>query len=170
MSVLSSSHPITLRTMYRQLMALLAVTVVATIPTSTFASGSVPTTRASSRDSLGRVNLNTARPSTTSDSKVLIAEQPYNLGKALFSGKYKFGRPKLTASNVAEKKQRLVTLQSVLPAQERKKINPTELASQLTDREANALEYYIGVRFGKSITKPPSWAKEEPPPKIASSR
>ena len=33
-------------------------------------------------------------------SQAVVADEPYNLGKALFSGNYKFGKPKLTAANV----------------------------------------------------------------------
>ena len=71
-------------------------------------------------------------------SQAVIAEEPYNLGKALFWGKYKFGHPELTAANVAEKMQRLVTLQKALPATEREKVKPAELSERLTDREMNA--------------------------------
>jgi hypothetical protein len=161
--------------MQRQFRTLLVATVVATIPASAFASGSVPATNAPSRDSFSPTNLRANQTSTTSttadpDSQVSIAEEPYHLGKALFSGKYKLGNPKLTTANVAEKKQRLVSLQRTLPAAERGKLNPAEHSTRLTNHEMNALEYYVGMRFGKFITKSPSWVKTDPPPKVALAR
>jgi hypothetical protein len=153
------------------IMALIGVGFAALIPSLTFASGSDTTaTKPAAHQSMDRVNLKTAQPTATPASSVLIAEEPYNLGKALFSGNYKFGQPKLTAGNVAEKTQRLATLQRTLPAPEREKIKPIELSKRLTDREMNAFEYYLGMRFGKFITKSPSWAQAEPPPKVALSR
>lgn len=154
--------------MRRQILVPFVVALAALSPSLSFASGSVTTaSQSASRQSMDRVSLKTAQATATPASRALIAEEPYNLGKALFSGKYTFGKPKLTAANVAEKRQRLVTLQRTLPAPEKEKMNPPELAKQLTDREMNALEYYLGVRFGKFITKSPSWAKEEPPPQVA---
>ena len=153
-----------------RLMAFFVAALTALSPSLAFASGSVSTTGKASRQTTTRLNLNAAQAATTPASRVLIAEEPYNLGKALFSGKYKFGNPRLTAANVAEKMQRLTTLQRTLPSAEREQMNPAELSKRVTDREVNALEYYIGMRFGKFITKSPSWAKEEPPPKVASSR
>ena len=119
---------------------------------------------------MDRINLKSAQPAATQTSRALVAEEPYNLGKAIFSGKYTFGKPRLTEANVEEKMQRLVSLQRTLPAPEREKINPPTRARHLTDREMNALEYYIEVRFGKFITKSPSWAKKEPPPSVALSQ
>ncbi|MEP6708843.1 MAG: hypothetical protein ABJB32_01775 [Verrucomicrobiota bacterium] len=109
-------------------------------------------------------------PSGTPALQIEIAQASYNLGKALFGGKYKFGKPKLAAANIAEKMQRLAFLQKALPTREREKINPPGLAGQLTDREMNALEYYLAVRFGTVVGKPPSWAGREPPPKLASTQ
>lgn len=142
------------------------MTILTTVPSMTFASGS-GATRPTSLQDLNRFNSRHPALSTTPAPQIKIAEIPYNLGKALFSGKYNFGKPKLTAVNAAEKKQRLVILQKALPQREREKMNPAGLAGQLTDREMNALEYYLTVRFGKSIDKPPSWAEQEPPPKLA---
>ena len=148
-------------------MALIGVSFAALTPSFTFASGSVGappaavSNRAMDRAIIGKIQANTPDP-----SQAVIAEEPYNLGKALFSGKYKLGQPKLTAANIAEKMQRLVTLQKTLPAPEREKIKPAELSKRLTNQEMNALEYYIGMRFGKFIARSPSWAKAEPPPKI----
>jgi len=153
-----------------RLLTCFVATLTALSPSLAFASGSVPTAGKASRQTTTRLSLNAVPAAATPASRLLIADEPYNLGKALFSGKYRFGNPKLTAANVAEKRQRLVTLQRTLPVPEKAKINPPELARQLTDREMNALEYYLGMRFGKFITKSPSWAKAEPPPKIALSR
>jgi hypothetical protein len=61
-------------------------------------------------------------------------------------------------------------LQPGLPAAEQKHFNPQELASQVNDREMNALEYYIHVKYDKFVTVAPSWAKEEPPIKVVNSR
>ena len=158
--------------MHRVLTGLLIVTTTVIIPTPLIASGSVQTSRRPSDESLQGVNsnLHTERSAatTTSQSKVVIADEPYNLGKALFSGQYNFSHPRLTAANAAEKKLRLVSLQRALPVAERGKMNPPDLSKQLTDREMNALEYYLGERFGLVIAKAPSWAKKEPPPKVAS--
>ena len=96
---------------------------------------------------------------------VAIESEPYNLGKALFSGSYKFSRPQLAEANVAEKFLRLRTLRSTLPSAQRAKIDPATLSQRLTNREMNALEYYLGMRFGKFVAKSPSWAKSEPPPR-----
>jgi hypothetical protein len=141
---------------------------VAANPTLAFASGSAGRVPASAtRQSVERGNSVKAQAvSTNSSQEPAVDEEPYNLGKALFSGKYRFGNPSLTEGNVAEKLQRLVTLRKTLPAAEREKLNPPELSRHLTNREMNALEYYLGMRFGKFITKSPSWAKVEPPPKI----
>jgi hypothetical protein len=163
--VISSPPAHILGAMRGQIMALVVVVVAAANPSLTFASGSVTTSAASHQ--FTRVNVNNAQATTSSPVRSVIVQEPYDLGKALFSGKYKFGKPKLSAANIAEKKQRLFTLQRALPAMEREKINSSELSGQLTDREMNAIEYYLGMRFGKFITKPPSWANEEPPPKIA---
>jgi hypothetical protein len=154
-----------------QIMALIGVSFAALIPSLTFGSGSVGTRpEAASNQSLDRASFSKAQTVATNSSRTVVAEESYNLGKALFSGKYKFGKPKLTAANVAEKMQRLVTLQRTLPEPEREKVKPAELSKRLTDHEMNALEYYLGMRFGKFITKSPSWAKAEPPPTIALSR
>jgi hypothetical protein len=163
------SYPRILTAMYRQIIALLVMTVLATSPSIAFASGS-GTTSARSFGDLDRFNSRHPVLSTAPAPQIKIAQVPYNLGKALFSGKYKFGKPNLTAVNIAEKMQRLVILQKALPAREREKVNPPALAGQLTDREMNALEYYLAVRFGKFVGKPPSWAEQEPPPKLASTQ
>lgn len=149
------------------IMALIGVSFAALTPSLTLASGSVGAqSKAASNRALDRANIGKVQAVVPDSSQAVIAEEPYNLGKALFSGKYKFGHPKLTAANVAEKMHRLVTLQKTLPATEREKVKPDELSKRLTDYEMNALEYYIRIRFGEFVKKPPSWAKVEPPPKI----
>jgi hypothetical protein len=120
--------------------------------------------------SINRTNFDKAQTTATNAAPTVVAEEPYNRGKALFAGNYKLGRPKLTPANVAEKMQRLVALQKMLPATAGGKLNSTELSKRLTDREINALEYYLRMRFGKFIRNAPSWAKEEPPPKVASAQ
>ncbi len=92
-----------------------------------------------------------------------IAAEPYNLGKALFAGKYNLGKPKLSALNMEEKRQRLAALQKSLPAAEKTNLNPATLSHRLTNREANALEYYVRMRFKKYLDNAPTWAKNEPP-------
>jgi len=148
-------------------MALIGVGFAVLPPTLIFASGSAATQqKASATHAMNAASFSKAQAVATT-SQAVVADEPYNLGKALFSGNYKFGKPKLTAANVAEKSQRLATLQRALPALERKKVKPEDLSKRLTDHEMNALEYYIGMRFGKSIAKSPSWAKAEPPSKLA---
>ena len=162
--------------MHRQFSALLVVVLAGAIPGRLFASGSVPTPQARSRDSLNRFDVRANQSSANSQSQQsrqkqqAIADEPYNLGKELFGGKYKLGNPPLSDANVAEKKLRLVSLRHALPAGERPNLKPAELSEHLTNYEMNALEYYIGVRFGKVITKAPSWAKKEPRPQLASSQ
>jgi hypothetical protein len=154
--------------MQRPITILCAMMLVAASPSLVFASGSAGTVPASAtRQSAQRSDsIKAQAASTNSSQEPTVDEDSYNVGKALFSGKYRFGNPTLTDGNVAEKLQRLVTLRRTLPAAERGKLNPPELARRLTHREMNALEYYIGMRFGKFITRSPSWAKVEPPPKI----
>jgi hypothetical protein len=96
--------------------------------------------------------------------QVVIDQAPYKLGNAIFNGTYKFGKAKV--NHVAEKEHRLGILQTGLPTAEQKHFNPRELANHLNDRQTNALEYYIQVRFGRFVTVAPSWAKEEPPIKV----
>jgi hypothetical protein len=150
---------------------LLIVMLAAASPSLSFASGSsagtVPASaRQHSASRTGATNAQTI--ATYNSSQPEVADEPYSLGKALYSGKYRFGTPKLSDANVAEKMQRLVSLQRALPVSERQKINAGELSHRLTNREMNALEYYLRIRFEKFITRPPSWAKAEPPPKVAS--
>src|SRR5207248_8345283 len=100
-----------------QIVALIGVSLAALSPSPTLASGSVTTaSQSASRQSMDRVSLKTAQPAASPAARALIAEEPYNLGKALFSGKYRFGNPKLSLANITEKRQRLVTLQRTLPA------------------------------------------------------
>jgi hypothetical protein len=169
-NVIFSRYPNIFNAVRQSITSLLVVMLAAASPSLSFASGSsagiVP---ASARQlSATRANATNAQTLATNSSQPEVAEEPYNLGKALYSGKYRFGTPKLTDANVAEKMLRLVSLQRALPAPERKKINARELSQRLTNREMNALEYYLRIRFEKFITKPPSWAKSEPPPKVAS--
>ena len=158
--------------MRQPILFLFVVALAAASPSPGFASGSsAGTVPASARQhAADRINATQAQTQTvsTNSSQPAVAEEPYNLGKALYAGKYRFGTPKLTEANMKEKMQRLVTLQRTLPASEKKKMNPAKLSQRLTNREMNALEYYLRIRFGKFITKSPSWAKTEPPPRIAS--
>ncbi len=153
--------------MRRPAMILFAA-LAATSPSLAFASGSVA--KPPINQSINRTNFDRAHPAAANAVPVVVAEEPYNRGKALFAGNYKLGKPKLTPANAAEKMQRLVALQKMLPATAGGKMNSTELSKRLTDREMNALEYYLRMRFGKFITKAPSWAKAEPPPKVALSK
>lgn len=166
MRVIFPRRGLDFRTMRAYLIALLGVGCFALTPSLTFASGSTAPPETANNRAMDRASSGKTGTIANSATQTEVAEEPYNLGKALYSGKYKFGQPKLSAANVAEKTQRLRTLQSTLPAAERGKVKLTELSQRLTDREVNALEYYVGMRFGKFITTPPSWAKVEPPPKI----
>lgn len=167
--VILSNYSRILAAMHRQIAALLVMTLLATRPSITWASGSEGP-KPASHDYSDRLNLRNPQTFTTPAPHTNIAQVPYNLGKELFSGKYKVGKPKLTVANIAEKTQRLAALQKALPAREQEKLNPPALAGQLTDREMNALEYYLRVRFGKFVTQTPSWAGQEPPPTLASSQ
>jgi hypothetical protein len=151
------------------ILILLAVAITAMSPSVGFGSGSAGARPPASatRQTLVRANSADAQVRATESSQTTVAEEPYDLGKALFNGKYRFGNPSLTPANVAEKMQRLVTLQRTLPRAERAKLDPEKLSRRLTNREMNGLEYYLGMRFGKFIAKEPSWAKAEPPPKVA---
>lgn len=155
--------------MQRQIRVIMATALLALGPSQLFASGSAPA-RPAAHESLTRRNSNQTQATATTNTQTAVLQEPYDLGKALFGGKYTLGHPKLKADNVAEKKLRLVTLQKYLPAAERSRVDAAELSRRLTNREMNALEYYLGMRFGKFITKAPSWAKDEPPPKVAYSR
>lgn len=154
--------------MHRYVLACFAA-AFATIPSPGFASGSESAART------GPVITPTFYSSSQSrtapgQNHLVLAEEPYNQGKALFSGKYNFGKPKLTLLNIEEKKQRLAALRKSLPAPEQENLNPPELARRLTNREMNSLEYYLRMRFKKFLSNSPTWANQEPPPKVATSR
>ncbi|MGI8891333.1 MAG: hypothetical protein ACR2G0_11200 [Chthoniobacterales bacterium] len=151
--------------MNRHLSSLLVSLVLPATAATVLASGST-TTRPATRQSIS-AKADRGQTAATNNSTRAVADEPYNLGKALFGGKYKLGHPKLTESNVAEKYRRLVSVRRTLPASEREKLDPAVLSKRLTNGEMNALEYYLGVRFGKFITKAPSWAKTDPPPQVA---
>lgn len=153
------------------IVSLLALPTLALVPLSTFASGpSGETGNTPGQQSRGRFErIESSRsPSNRSQNalpQISIVRAPYEMGKALLSGKYQLGNPQLQQANIVEKRQRLDLLQTVLPRRQQEQANLPALAPRLTDREMNALEYYIAVRFGKSMT-PPSWAGREPPPKV----
>lgn len=155
--------------MHHHIMALFVASLAITRPSLTLASGSEGAARSTRATTPSFYSSSSQSRSTNFANRVVIAEEPYNVGKALFSGNYHFGKPKLTALNVEEKKQRLAALRKSLPAGEHN-LNPPELAQHLTNREANALEYYIRMRFKKFLSNSPTWAKEEPQPKVAFSR
>lgn len=154
--------------MNQRLRILLVPLAMLTTATPVWASGSKP---AAANQSFDRARFNHDQ-NATSESMTLkaVADEPYDLGKEVFAGKYKLGHPTLTKANTAEKLQRLQSLRRALPAAERSKIDPALLSQRLTNREMNDLEYYLGMRFGKFITVAPSWAKSEPPPKAVSAR
>jgi len=147
---------------------ILFAALAAASPSLAFASGS--SAQPPINQSINRTNFQRTNGTTNNSAPSVVAEEPYNRGKAVFAGNYKLGEPKLTSANVAEKLQRLSVLQRALPAVERTKLDPIVLSKQLTNREMNALEYYLRMRFGKFISKAPSWAGEEPPPKVALSK
>lgn len=110
-------------------------------------------------------NLRRPPPATVAATpQVMIVQGPYNLGQAIYNGTYKF--EKAADTHVAEKAHRLKILEPALPAADRHKIDPKRLAKEVSDREMNALEYYIQVKTGKYVTVAPSWAKKEPPIKV----
>jgi hypothetical protein len=114
-------------------------------------------------------NLRRPPPETVAATpQVTVVQAPYNLGQAIYNGTYKF--KKASGTHVAEKAHRLTILQPGLPAADRARINPKTLSNQLSDREMNALEYYIQVKTGKYVTVAPSWAKNEPPIKVAKTK
>ena len=106
-------------------------------------------------------NLHRPEPAASMTPQAAIQQGPYNVGQAIFNGSYRFKKP--ASTHVAEKNKRLSILVGGLSAADRQKINPKTLSNELSDREANALEYYIKVKFGKYVDIPPSWAKKEPP-------
>ncbi len=114
----------------------------------------------------GRPDSSNERQAANSAASITISRPPYDLGKAIFAGKYNLGNPKLSKANVDEKELRLASLQRLLAPAEAKKIQPTAWAPRLTNQEMNAFEYFLIVRFSKILNKPASWAKDEPPVKI----
>lgn len=153
--------------MHRYIISLFVATLGIAGAASTLASGSETATQPQPSN-LPTFYSQQYRPASLSP-RVVLVEEPYNCGKALFSGKYNFGKPKLTALNIEEKRQRLAALRTSLPSREQNNLNPTELSKRLNNREMNALEYYVRVRFKKYLTNSPTWSKEEPPVKVASS-
>ncbi|MGH8095197.1 MAG: hypothetical protein ACREIF_17305 [Chthoniobacterales bacterium] len=101
-------------------------------------------------------------------SNFVVEKGPFNLGEAIFTGTHKFRKEKV--NHVAEKEHRLGILRPGLPAADQKHFDPAVLASHLNDREMNALEYYIQLKFGRFVTVAPSWAKSEPPIKVVHSK
>jgi hypothetical protein len=154
--------------MRQPLIVLWIAALAAANPSPVFASGS--SAKPPINQSINRTGFENAHPAATTSVPLVVDEEPYNRGKAVFAGNYRLGKPTLTPANVAEKTQRLVALQKMLPASAGGKLNSTEMSQRLTDREMNALEYYVRMRFGKFIRKAPSWAKEEPPPKVVSTQ
>jgi hypothetical protein len=143
-----------------------AVALVTTIPALTFGGMGYTTPKITSITEPN--GLHGENPPANPATHVVIAQAPYNLGQAIFNGTYKFGKAKV--NHVPEKAHRLGILQGGLPAAEQKHFHPQELAGRLNDREMNALEYYIQVKFGVFVTVAPSWAKEEPPIKVINSK
>jgi hypothetical protein len=117
---------------------------------------------------LERARHQREQPAQSATPPDAVEQAPYNLGHAIFNGTYKFR--KTNVNHVPEKAHRLGILQPGLPEAEQKHFNPRELAGHLNDREMNALEYYIRVKYDKYVTVAPSWAKEEPPIKVINSR
>lgn len=148
------------RAMRHKLIALHVAALSMVIPSLAF--GAVGETPEGSEPVAGQPgNMRRPPPTVSATPKVVIVQGPYNLGQAIYNGSYKF--KKGAGTHVAEKAHRLTILQPALPAAERQRINPKALSTQLSDREMNALEYYIEVKTGKFVTVSPSWAKKEPP-------
>lgn len=157
--------------MRRTINSFLLVTLLAASPALVFASGSE--TAQPQVSSYGNPGADQAYFRTRTRSQAparTIATEPYNLGKAVFAGKYNLGRPKLSPLNIEEKRQRLAALQKSLPSAEKKNLAPAALSHRLTNREANALEYFLRMRFKKYLDNAPTWAQTEPPPKATASR
>lgn len=155
--------------MRRTINSFLLVTLLAASPTLVFASGSE--TAKPQVSSYGNPGADQAYSRTRSQTPArTIAAEPYNLGKAVFAGKYNLGNPKLSVLNIEEKRQRLAALRKSLPVAEKTNLDPAALSPRLTNREANALEYYLRMRFKKYLDNAPTWAKNDPPPKVTASR
>lgn len=131
------------------------------IPSLTFGMGQTPDGSEPLPGEPGNLRRPEPTPAPAAATKVAVVQAPFNLGEAIYNGTYKF--KKSAGTHVAEKAHRLGILRSGLPAAEQARINPKDLASKLSDREMNALEYYIQVHTGKYVTVAPSWAKKEPP-------
>ncbi len=108
----------------------------------------------------------TQQTPVTTQAKIKVAKEPYALGEAIVAGKHALGAPKLSEANAAAKKLRLASLQRLLPASGQKQIHP-EIGARLTNREMNAVEYFVAVKFHKILNTPPPWAQQDPPIKIA---
>jgi len=150
------------------LLTLHTVALALTIPSLAFGMGQTPDGSEPQPGEPG--NLRRPPPETVAAAtpQVAVVQEPYNLGQAIYNGTYKFKKP--AGTHVAEKAHRLTTLQPALPAADRGRINPKTLSNQLSDREMNALEYYIQMKTGKYVDVSPSWAKKEPPVKVAKTK
>ena len=149
------------------LLTLHTVALAVTIPSLAFGMGQTPDGSEPQPGEPG--NLRRQPPETVAATpQTAVVQGPYNLGQAIYNGTYKF--KKSAGTHVAEKAHRLTTLQPALPAADRGKINPKTLSNQLSDREMNALEYYIQMKTGKYVDVAPSWAKTEPPVKVAKTK
>ncbi len=145
------------------LLALHTVALAVTIPSLAFGMDQTPDGSEPQPGEPG--NLRRPPPTVSATPAIVIVQEPYNVGQAIYNGTYRFKKP--AATHVAEKAHRLAILRPGLPAAEQQRINPKVLANELSDREMNALEYYIQVHTGRYVTVAPSWAKKEPPIKVA---
>lgn len=78
-----------------------------------------------------------------------IDRDKYDLGQKIFNGRVKL-EPVVLASKerATEHESILQELQKLLPKRKAKKMDLTELAGQLSDRQLDALAYYVQLRYG----------------------
>ena len=84
-----------------------------------------------------------------------IDPELYNLGKALFTGRSApAATPQGSTTAQAERTEKLTNLEARLPERARKESNAAQLAPRFTDREAEAVIYYVSRRF--HLDEPPA--------------
>jgi len=75
-----------------------------------------------------------------------VDRDKYDQGQKIFNGKTKLA---LTATKAEEQKERLASLQGLLPKRTAKKTDLPSLAGRLSEEQLQALEYYVHQRYGK---------------------
>lgn len=89
-----------------------------------------------------------APPRLASDVANNVDPVVYNLGKSIFTGRASLSaQASLSAADTARLRTRLADLQLRLPERARDKVDLPALAGQLTSADADALRYYVELRF-----------------------